>query len=706
MLEEDVAHAAKTQGLPVPEDVLPFPRFRIFQGLRDFTLRASVQKLFGLFSAPGMDTKFAKNIFGFILKTYLLGTLVIAAKAAEVKTETKPVIAPPAGWVKPHFFDLRAAASQPDASADQHYLLLERQINAGSNDSFYHCVRQVLSVSGVQSGSNLKIDFSPSYQTLTFHWARLWRGTNHLERLETDKIRVVRQERELEDGLLNGKQTAILVLEDVRVGDVLDYAYSIKGENPVFKGKFSTGVRVQLQEPVDRLLTRVLWPAKRRFYFMPHGCEVQPLFTEKNDPLECIWDLQQLPGFHQEDSLPVWCDPEPWVQISEFQSWAEVNQWALALFQNSSALSPELAQMINTWKQLPDQEQQVLAVLRFVQDDIRYFGVEIGDSSQKPADPALVFSRRYGDCKDKSLLFVTALRALGIEAYPVLVNTEARHTIQTWSPAADVFDHCIAMVRLGDATWWLDPTAGYQRGPLAAHYLPNYGYGLVIAPKTTGLTPIAQTTGLPLTTVTEHFDLGRKKGASDFKVVTVAEGRDADRLRETFATTKRAEIEKNYIHFYSGIYPGIKMAAPLEIQDDESQNRFQVTESYTIDNAWVKNEKGGKYRCDFYPSNLEFLNNKPVDTQRKLPLAVSFPQHQILRTEITVPTAWTYEKENKSVVDPAFVFQKQSHRAGNMLVLEYEYRSLSDSVPADRVEEYLRNLASVSKCCGDEFVWK
>jgi hypothetical protein len=228
----------------------------------------------------------------------------------------------------------------------------------------------------------------------------------------------------------------------------------------------------------------------------------------------------------------------------------------------------------------------------------------------------------------------------------------------------------------------------------------------VISPKTTGLTPIPHAAGWPLTTITEHFDLGKKQGVSDLKVVTVAEGRDADVLRELFATTKRAEIERDYTHYYAVSYPGTQMVAPLEMVDDAVQNRILITEYYTIDKAWIKSDRDGKYRCEFYPSPLTFLNKKPVDTQRKLPLAVNFPRHEILRTEVTVPTGWTYEAENKRVEDPAFTLRKQSHRTGKTLVLEYEYQSLADSVPADRVEDYLQNLDRAAKLLGYGFVWK
>ncbi len=630
-----------------------------------------------------------------------------ADKISEVASAVKPTIAPPTAWVKPQMFDRRTLVNRPEGVVDQHWLLLERQIDVAANETFIHCARQILTVAGVQNGSDLKIDFNPSFQALTLHWVRVWRGTNHLDRLAADKIRVVRQERDLEQQqILNGEQTAMLVLDDVRVGDVVDYAYSLKGANPVFAGKFSTSLSLQSAVPVERLVARMLLPAQRRFFPKTHGGAAEPRITTQTNVIECAWDLRSVPATRSEDAVPVWFDPEPWVQLSEFKSWTEVNQWALTLFENKSALTPELAQKIAGWKQLPDREQQVLAALRFVQDEVRYFGIEIGVSSEKPADPAAVLTRRFGDCKDKSLLFVTLLRGLGIEAYPVLVNTQARQTIDDWLPAANIFDHCIAVVLLNGQMWWLDPTAGYQRGPLAAHYLPAYGRGLVIAPKTTGLTPIPQTTGLPLTVTTEYFDLGKKSGVSDLKVVTVAEGRDAESLRAMFADMKRGDIEKNYTHFYAESYPGTQMSAPMEVQDDEAQNRFQFTEHYTIDQVWVRSDNDGKLRCNFYPVSFSSLIKKPVDARRKFPLAVAFPQHQILRTEITVPVSFDYAKENKNVNDPAFAFAKQSKHIGRKLILEYGYQSLADFVPAARTDEYLQNLDQISKSFGDGFVWR
>ena len=190
------------------------------------------------------------------------------------------------------------------------------------------------------------------------------------------------------------------------------------------------------------------------------------------------------------------------------------------------------------------------------------------------------------------------------------------------------------------------------------------------------------------------------------KVVTVAEGRDADSLRELFATTKRSDIEKSYMHFYSRLYPGIKLSAPIAIKDDMQNNRVQTTESYTINDAWTRSDGGGTYSCQFYPATIAALMKQPVDKDRKLPLAVNFPQHQILRTEVTLPGMWLLDTSGKTISDPAFTFRKDCRYAGNRFVMEYEYQSLTDSVSAKRVGQYLGRLNRASQSLGYALTWQ
>ena len=281
----------------------------------------------------------------------------------------------------------------------------------------------------MNNGSHISIEYDPSYQLLTFHWVRIWRGTNALNRLDPDKIVVSQRGLDADELLFSAEKSALLLLEDVRMGDVIDYAYSVQGDNPVLAGRFSDWVQLQSSHPIERLTTRLLWPPTRRLYVQNHGTDIKYAAVRKGGLIEFTWNLVKAPGWRNEPPLPIWYQPFPRVQLSEFQKWSDVNQLALDLFTNTAPLSPELTRKINEWKRLPGGEERVLAALRFVQDEVRYLGIESGVSGYKPAAPSTVFDRRFGDCKDKSFLLVTILRALGIEAWPTLVNTRLRQTV-------------------------------------------------------------------------------------------------------------------------------------------------------------------------------------------------------------------------------------------------------------------------------------
>jgi transglutaminase-like putative cysteine protease len=615
--------------------------------------------------------------------------------------EAKPEVAPPANWVVPIVFNPRAKLEAVDPSQETRWILKDRQINALNNEIFDHQVRQVLTPSGVNTGSHISIDYDPSYQLLTFHWVRIWRGTNALNRLDPEKIQISQHGLDTDELLFSAEKSALLLLEDIRAGDIIDYAYSVEGGNPVLAGAFSTQIETQARHPIDRLSTRLLWPAARRLYVRNHGTDVKYAATRKGDLIEFTWNLAKVPGLRDEPPLPIWYEAFSWVQLSEFQKWSEVDQLALVLFTNTApALSPELMVKVNEWKRLPAPEDRVLAALRFVQDEIRYLSIESGASGYKPASPSTVFARRFGDCKDKSHLLATLLRAMGIDAHPTFVNTRLRQTVLDLLPSATDFDHVITQVNLNGQTYWLDATANYERGPLTARSWPNYGYGLVVRPGATALTAIAPCPVLPRTTVSQYIQLGKLDQASQLKVVTVAEGPDAEQFRERYTTTARDEIERWNLNYYAKFYPDIAQTAPLIYSDNEQQNRIEVDEFYSVQKIWSHLPDETWFHCHVYPANVELAMQPPTISLRTMPLGVRYPEHQIFHAEILAPALAFIQPDNQTIQNPAFYFHRVVTIAQGKLYLDYEYQSLADVVFPNAVPGYVGQLDSAANLMG------
>ncbi len=604
--------------------------------------------------------------------------------------------APYSPWVVPLTFQRLTRSEDLDSGAESRLLLRDVQVNARTQETFRHEARQLLSRQGVQNGSRLWVDFNPSRQSLVLHWVRIWRGLNSFDKLDLANVKVIEPERALDEFLFTGEKTALLLLDDVRAGDIVDFAFTIRGNDPAGGAKLSGAVPVREYEPVEHLVSRLLWPAGRHLYLKNHGTDTKPSVIKNNDLTEFLWDYRRVPGLPREDSLPAWYDPLPWVQWSEYQKWSEVSQWELTIFTNSTPLSPDLARQIKEWKRLPAAEDRVLAVLRFVQDEVRYQGIETGAEAFTPADPSLVFARRFGDCKDKTMLCVTILRGLGIDASPVLVSTTHRKTIEDWQPTADVFDHAIVQVTVDNEVYWLDPTAGFERGRLAARSWPNFGRGLVVDPKTIGLTVIRECPVQPRTTVLEYAVVRILSLPTDLKVITIADGADADVLRRRLATTEKAVMANENLNAFAALYPGITRAAPLEFTDDQMANEIVVTDSYQIANMWSPLPTGPGYLCRFYSYNVDRAVKKPLVSFRSMPLGLQYPSHQVFRAEITLPLSVPIEPARWAINNPAFHFHKTVVRSGGKILLEQEYDALKDMVPVDELPAYLSQLDQVS----------
>jgi tetratricopeptide (TPR) repeat protein len=164
----------------------------------------------------------------------------------------------------------------------------------------------------------------------------------------------------------------------------------------------------------------------------------------------------------EESKIPAWernfhGEPPPDVQLSSFASWEEVGKWFGALMQSKVTVTPEMQAKYNELTKGKNSEEEKVRVLyEFVSTRFRYIGVDLGLSRFTPHSAAEVLSNRYGDCKDKHVLFAALLQAAGITAYPALISSRFR--IDPSLPTMSVFDHVITAIPRGSGYEFLDST--------------------------------------------------------------------------------------------------------------------------------------------------------------------------------------------------------------------------------------------------------
>lgn len=627
----------------------------------------------------------------------LLLTVMAPAAAAQVAYQ----LAPPPSWVQPLALEIPAPGGEPGLSYET--LLVDRQeaVRPSGIDRYYHFAYRVLDESAVRENSQIEIVVDTSYQRLLLHSVVVRRGGRVINQLAPNRVRVAQRETQLEYQIFDGSLSLVLLLEDVRRGDVVEYSFTRRGSNPVFGAHYQGAFAVRYGSPLHRVRFRLLWPRDRTLYVRRHDTDLEPLVRDAGAYREYVWDQSKIAAKLAEDAVPDWYDPLPYIQLSDFATWAEVAAWGDSLFRAPGAVPPALANAIDRIRAAtPSVTQRVLEALRFVQDEVRYMGVEIGVNSHRPYPPATVMQRRYGDCKDKTLLLITMLRELGVPARPALVSTQYRGRIRDHHPTATSFDHAIVRVEVDGRTHWIDPSALYQRGGLA-DVAARYGAALVLGGTGEPLEEMREPPApRPLTSIAVSFELAAVGAPTAMVIRTEYRGSEANDVRARIRSTPASELQRRYTKFYASRYPSIQSLAAPEIEDDEERNVLRTVERYSIPEFWQRSGTGTDTSRigEFEPLELSSAMPSATSVDREAPLAISHPTHIRYTINARIKDGWTIKPEETRLEGPETKFSYRARAAGEVLTLEYEYETLADHVPAGaRSAEHVDRLTQAGR---------
>jgi flavin reductase (DIM6/NTAB) family NADH-FMN oxidoreductase RutF len=600
-------------------------------------------------------------------------------------------------------YDPLAEAPAGTASGGVYYLLSDSQENVKSAESFRRVAVKIVSEAGIQTASNIEASWDPEYQTLTFHALRILRGGIPRDLLKAGAFKVVQRETEFERSMYDGRLSALAFLEDVRAGDVIEYAYSIKGANPVFGGNYAVSFDLGYGVPVARVHCSLIHPSSRTIHLRTHNSSAEPERSVSGGSVRLTWDLGPLEAFEEEDGTPAWLDPLPWVQASEWKDWAEVAAWAHRLYDQSGlagkGVKAEADRIRGRWR---TETEQALAACRFVQDEVRYLGIESGVLSHKPEDPETVLARRSGDCKGKARLLAALLGELGIKAYPALTDTEYGRAIERFLPAPSIFDHVVLAIEAGDGFLWIDPTISHQGGALGGNALPGCERALVAREGETGLRVIPTARGSMETL--EVFSLpDSSQGRVELRVSTTFRGSEADQMRYTLATESLGSLEDDYLEFYGKSYEGLEIEAPLSISDDLSANVIVTEEAYAFPAAFLG--EGGTKSLLLKASTIKGCLWTARDGTRSQPFAVDYPVELVHRTEVFPLPEGDFREEDLSVEDPAFKLRYLVSYRSQRLSVEWRLSGLKDSVEAIEYPAYAKKVNEAEELLDYEISW-
>lgn len=613
-------------------------------------------------------------------------------------------VAPAPDWVTPPDADLsRAHPFETPIRPGIYFRQVDYQVHAEKAEEFFHFTCEYITLAGVHDESSFEVEFDPAYQRLVLHGVRLRRGGEWRDILDQSSIRLTVPEAEREIGLLDGHVTVLVNLRDVQPGDVVEYRYTLAGWNPVFDGRFFDTIPLEWETTVQSMRYRLVKRSDRPLHTKTHGPEIKPDRRQLPDGLEeWVWRRDDIPAKYLESKLPKWYQPFHHVELSELGTWQEVAAWGAKHYDFSQEpLDPGLEAEIDAIRRRhPDVESQALAAIRFVQDSIRYLGIEDGANAFRPAQPSLCYQRRFGDCKDKTVLLALMLRSLGLESDAVCVSHSDRGTVGDHLPSPMAFDHVIARLRLPDGrTFWCDATMSHQGGDLATMHFPDYGKGLVLREDTTALTDLpAPDPDDHRIDVVETYRIGGVGKATEIDIETVYLGSEADDIRYQVETEEPGIVQRRYLDYYRENHVAIESRGPLELMDDREGNRLVIRERYRLPNPWKPDADQSEEGWHTFTIYLQAIRDQlqQVDhTRREMPLRLSHPVHYRQTIHLDLPgtdgdwAGFFDETRHRLPFAAGFYEQETTYDAGKVsATITANYRSDADAVMPEDLPDY------------------
>ncbi|MHB1050584.1 MAG: DUF3857 domain-containing protein [Bacteroidota bacterium] len=223
--------------------------------------------------------------------------------------------------------------------------------------------------------------------------------------------------------------------------------------------------------PVETSSFSVTISKNLSFRYWCNHSDVTPSIAERGSSVSYTWEQSHQPSMSDEEFTGSLFDITTVVKIApskfimeryegSMESWNEFGLWFYELYRDRQSL-PDNA--VDEVRALTDSirtvREKIKILYEYVQSRTRYVSIQLGMGGWKPFEAAYVHQRGYGDCKALTNYMDAVLRTVGIQSYPVLINSGNDRIPMITEFPSNQFDHVILCVPNSNDTIWLECTS-------------------------------------------------------------------------------------------------------------------------------------------------------------------------------------------------------------------------------------------------------
>lgn len=501
----------------------------------------------------------------------------------------------------------------------------------------------VQTAQGLSNLNNVTATWDPSSETVQVHAVRILRGDQVIDVLQDQSFQIIQRENNLESSMLDGRLTATLQPRDLRVGDILETAFTIHDTGGVLAPHQEDLVNANSGLKIDHYRLRASWPVSSplRVEAAEPWADIHPRRIGGNQVFEI--DARDLAPVRLPDDLPGRFRLPRIVQFTDFADWSGPSALMAPLYERASTLeagSPLTALIEEIRAAQATPEARAAAALRLVQDEVRYLALSMGEGGYVPTAADEVWRSRYGDCKGKTVLLLALLHGLGIEAEAVLVSTENGDGLPERLPAMVWFDHVLVRAVIDGKPYWMDGASSGDR-TLEDLTPPDYRWALPIKAQGAAFEPIVQpllrTPGVETTTTLDAT--AGLDAQAPFTMDLAYYGGAALQMRRQMSAVTREQLQTAMTASVEDKNDAVKVET-VDTRYDDDSNVFHILIGGKIRMTWVNGVGGG--RVMGLPEVSVFISHQDERTgllaqYKDQPYAISHPYMNRTSVRVLLP---------------------------------------------------------------------
>lgn len=478
-------------------------------------------------------------------------------------------------------------------------------------------------------------------------------------------------------------------------GAIIEEHYRIRSSKILGVG----GFWFQDRDPVIEAVYTVDTPADYAYKWKVENTDIKPEEHRQGNRLVRVWRARDVPALVLEKGMVAPDDVVAQVKLAnskiaafgdyplcqKIETWEDMGRCWVQMLKSRQEVTPAIRDVVKKIAaENKTETDKVRAVWKYMNEHVRYVGLERGLAGFIPLSAGVVCSKKYGDCKAVAGLITVLCRALGLRADPILIGTRPQlGDLDVDLPGPFHFNHSIARVEADGKVYWLDATGRYDSFDNTQYR--NQGVHVVVGnPEKPYLDVIPVQPPEQNSSQTKAVFSFAGEGKMKLELQRVTTGNDASMLRSR-SYAYNAKQWRDWIENYiAESYPQARVTKQGYRGKEDNNEPFQIDMEAELPQALQPAGKGVSFQVkELFPSSVFDYFTLP---KRRYPLDLGYLWVRQSRFEVQIPPGMDVAglPRNQQYSDEFVELERLSQIEGDRVVTRLVWKNKQLIIPADK----------------------